>query len=86
MFKTIAAIGLSAALALSPLAALAQTNTTPAEGQPAAPGTEAGPAPAKPMAKHHKKHTAKKSSHKMKKSTAPAAESSAPAAPAGQPQ
>jgi len=68
MLKTISAIGLSAALILSPLAALAQTD----QAAPAA-GTETGAAPAKPMKSTH--HMAKKSTkHKsMNKTTAPAA-------------
>ena len=78
MLKKIAALGLSAALALSPLAALAQTD------QSAAPGAAAGEntMPAKPMkSKHHsKKHMSKKS-----KSMAPA-EPAAPAAPAEAPK
>jgi hypothetical protein len=76
MFKKITALGLSAALVLSPLAALAQTDTT----APAAPGAAAAPdsnamAPAKP--KHHaKKHTAKMK--KPKPEAAPAAPAEAP--------
>ena len=52
MFKKIAALGFSAALALSPLAALAQTDqsTAPAAGAAAA-GSDM--APEKPMAKQH---------------------------------
>src|SRR5574337_829548 len=77
MISKIAAFGLSAALALSPLAALAQTDQT----APAAPAAsdQAAPAasPEKPAkAKHHR---AKKKTHhakKMKKQEA------APAAPA----
>ena len=79
MLKTIAALGLSAALALSPLAALAQAatdTTTPAAGAPAA-GTEKPMKPKK--ATHH--HMAKKP-HKAKPMEAPAGG----AAPAATPQ
>src|SRR5271157_3430662 len=71
MFKKITAFGLSAALVLSPLAALAQTDTTapaaPAAG--ASTDTMAKPMKAKSM-KHPKKHMAKKP---MAKPMAPAA-------------
>ena len=89
MFKSIAALSLSAALALSPLAALAQTdqNAAPPAGAPAA-GTESA-APETPMkSKHHtshKKHMSKMKSHKMVPAStgeAPAG-GAAPAAPAG---
>jgi hypothetical protein len=84
MYKKIAAIGLSAALALSPLAALAQTdqNAAPAAGAPAA-GTE-NAAPAKPMAKKHK--APKKTSMKSHKKMAPASAPAGGAAPAEQPK
>jgi hypothetical protein len=77
MYKKIAAMGLGAALALSPLAAIAQTDQTTA---PAA-GTEAAPAQpmkAKSKPKHH--HT---TASKSKMKPAPAA---APAAPAEAPK
>src|SRR5271165_335078 len=84
MLKKFAAIGLSAALALSPLAALAQTdqNAAPAAGAPAA----AAPADASAKApmKSHKAKSHKTKSHKAKKSAAPAA--ATPAAPAANPQ
>jgi hypothetical protein len=66
MLKKVAAFGLVAALALSPLAALAQTDTTPAAGASAPADTSM---PAKPM--KHKTHKAKK--HTAKKSMEPAA-------------
>ena len=78
MYKKIAAIGLSAALALSPLAAIAQTD----QGTAPAAGTETGAAPAKPMKSTHH-HMAKKSTHHMKKKTM---EPAAPAAPAEAPK
>ena len=62
MQKTLAAIGISAAIAFAPLAALAQTDTTaPAAG--AAPAATDNMAPAKDSmkkTKKHKKHMAKK--------------------------
>jgi hypothetical protein len=73
MFKKIAAFGLSAALVLSPLAALAQTDTT----APAAPAAGAAPdtgAMAKP-AHHPTKHMAKK---KPAEPMTPAAPAEAP--------
>jgi len=81
MFKKIAAFGLSAALVLSPLAALAQTDTTAPAAPAAGASTDAGSTakPMKSMKKHPKKHTASK---KMKKPAAPAA----PAAPAEAPK
>jgi len=78
MFKTIAAIGLSAALALSPLAALAQTDQGTA---PAAEGATPEKAPMKKTTHHmHKKHMAK-SKKKMEKPM-----ESTPAAPAEAPK
>jgi hypothetical protein len=75
MFKKITAFGLSAALVLSPLAALAQTDTTAPAAPAAGASTDAG-SMAKPMKKpaHHttKKHTAKK------KPAEPAAPAEAP--------
>ena len=67
MLKTLTAIGISAAIAFAPLAAIAQTDTTaPAAGAPAATDSMA---PAKDsmnsMKPHHAKH--KKSASKMKK-------------------
>ena len=64
MLKTLTAIGISAAIAFAPLAAIAQTDTTaPAAGAPAATDSMA---PAKDSMKpHHAKH--KKSASKMKK-------------------
>jgi hypothetical protein len=75
MLKKFAAIGLGAALVLSPLAALGQTDqtTAPATGAAPAAGTDTGAMAPKPM-KHHKKHMAKK-----KPMAAPAAEPAAPA-------
>jgi hypothetical protein len=71
MLKKVAAIGLIAAFALSPLAAVAQTDTAaPAAAAPADTSMKA----TTPM--KHKTHKAKK--HTAKKSMAPAA----PAAPA----
>ncbi len=65
MFKKIAAIGLGAALALSPLAALAQTDQTTAPAAPAAGAAPAeGATPEKAPMKHHAKH---KSKHMAKK-------------------
>ena len=65
MLKTLTAIGISAAIAFAPLAAIAQTDTTaPAAGAPAATDTMA-PAKDSTKAHHHKAH--KSSSAKMKK-------------------
>lgn len=79
MRKTLTAIGISAAIALAPLAAIAQTDTTaPAAG--AAPAATDNMAPAKDSMKKttkHKKHMAKKK---------PAEGTMAPAAPAANPQ
>src|ERR1700749_108452 len=61
MVKTLAAIGISADIALAPLAAFAQTDTTaPAAG--AAPATDSAAPAADSMKKttKHKKHMAKK--------------------------
>ncbi len=69
MLKKIAAIGVSAAIAFAPLAAIAQTDQAAPGAAPAA--SEAKPMAAKPV---------KKKTHK-KKPTAPAS-STAPAAPA----
>ncbi|HEY1780530.1 MAG TPA: hypothetical protein VGG79_08880 [Roseiarcus sp.] len=83
MHKTLAAIGISAAIALAPLAALAQTDTTtPAAG--AAPAATDNMAPAKDSMKAHKKHMAKK--HMAKKMKKPAEGAMAPAAPADAPK
>jgi hypothetical protein len=79
MFKKISAFGLSAALVLSPLAALAQTDTTAPAAPAAGASTDTGTM-AKPMKKpahHPKKHTASK-----KKPAEPAE----PAAPAEAPK
>jgi hypothetical protein len=82
MIKTLTAIGISAAIALAPLAAIAQTDTTaPAAGAPAASDTAA---PADSMKKAPKKHMAKK--HMAKKMKKPAADDAAPAAPAEAPK
>jgi len=84
MLKKIAAIGLGAALVLSPLAAFAQTDTTaPATGAAPAAGTDTGAA-ATPMKK--KTHHSKKHMAKSKKSMAPAAEGGPAPAPAANPQ
>jgi hypothetical protein len=65
MLKTLTAIGISAAIAFAPLAAIAQTDTTaPAAGAPAATDTMA-PAKDSAMKPKHAKH--KKSASKMKK-------------------
>ena len=77
MLKTLAAIGISAAIGLAPLAALAQTDTTAPAAAPAASDTMSKDAMKKPM--KHKKHMSKK----MKK---PAEGTMAPAAPAANPQ
>ena len=64
MMKTLTAIGISAAIAFAPLAALAQTDTTaPAAG--AAPAATDNMAPAKDSMKKSAKH--KKHMTKMKK-------------------
>jgi len=76
MLKTIAAIGVSAAIAFAPLAAVAQTD----QAAPGAAPADQGAMPAKPM----KKKTHHMSSSKMKKPMAPA--SSAAPAPAANPQ
>jgi hypothetical protein len=79
MLKTLTAIGIGAAIAFAPLAALAQTDTTTAPA--AAPAASDKMAPAKDSMKakpHHKGK--KKSAKKMKK------EESAPAAPAEAPK
>jgi len=68
MLKKIAAIGVSAAIAFAPLAAIAQTDQAAPGAAPAA--SEAKPMAAKPM---------KKKPHHMKKPMAPAP-STAPAA------
>ena len=70
MQKTLAAIGISAAIAFAPLAALAQTDTTaPAAG--AAPAATDNMAPAKDSMKKTK-HKAHESAKKMmKKEEAP---------------
>jgi hypothetical protein len=81
MLKEIAAIGVSAAIAFAPLAALAQTDQAAPGGAPAA--TDQGSMAAKPM----KKKTHHMAKSKMKKPMAPAS-SSAPAggAPPANPQ
>jgi len=82
MLKTLTAIGISAAIALAPIAAIAQTDTTaPAGAAPAASDT-ATPAP-DAMKKSSKKHAAKK--HMAKKAKKPA-DDAAPAAPAEAPK
>jgi hypothetical protein len=73
MLKKIAAIGVSAAIAFAPLAAIAQTDQAAPGAAPAA--SEAKPMAAKPM---------KKKTHHTKKPMAPA--SSAAPAPAANPQ
>lgn len=84
MLKKAAAVALSAALVLSPLAAFAQTDTTaPAAGAPAAaPMSGDNMAPAKPM--KHKSHKAK--SHKKMKKSSKSMAPAAPAAPAEAPK
>jgi hypothetical protein len=77
MLKTFAAIGISAAIAFAPLAALAQTDTTAPAG--AAPAATDNMAPAKDsMKKSGKKHMSKKSASKKMKDMAPAAPAEAP--------
>ncbi len=71
MLKTIAALGLGAALALSPLAALAQTDQSAA---PAA--AEKEPMKAKP--KHHHMSTHHMAKKKPMEPAAPAAPAEAP--------
>ena len=80
MLKKFAAIGVSAAIAFAPIAALAQTDQAAPGAAPAA--TDQGSMAAKPKKKTH--HMSKS---KMKKPMAPAS-SSAPAggAPAANPQ
>jgi hypothetical protein len=78
MLKTLTAIGISAAIAFAPLAALAQTDTTaPAGAAPAAPDTMSKDAMKKPM---------KAKKHMAKKAKKPAEGTMAPAAPAANPQ
>jgi hypothetical protein len=84
MLKKLAAIGVSAAIAFAPLAALAQTDQSapPAGGAAAAPADQ-GSMPAKPA---KKKKTHHMSSSKMKKpmaspASAPAGGAAAPANP-----
>ncbi len=88
MFKTIAVVGLGAALALSPLAALAQAETpaTPAAPQAqtnSAASPDMSPKAKKPM-KHHTatnskmKHTAKKTTPKTPAPMTPTAPAEAP--------
>jgi hypothetical protein len=61
MLKTLTAIGISAAIAFAPLAALAQTDTTaPAAGAPAATDTMAPAKDAMKKPTKAKKHMAKK--------------------------
>lgn len=74
MLKNIAAIGVSAAIAFAPLAAIAQTDQAAPGAAPAA--SEAKPMAAKPM---------KKKTHHMKKKPMAPASSAAPA-PAANPQ
>ena len=74
MFKKIAAIGLGAALVLSPLAALAQAPAPAAGTEGAAPA--AGAMPEKAPMKSTKMHHHKK--HMAKKPMAPAAPAEAP--------
>jgi hypothetical protein len=74
MLKTIAAIGVSAALVLSPLVAIAQTDTA---APAAAPADSATPEKAPMKKKMHKKHMAKKKMEKPMDAT-PAAPAEAP--------
>jgi hypothetical protein len=76
MLKTFAALGISAAIAFAPLAALAQTDTTAPAAPGAAPAASDAMAPAKPA--KAKRHTASKPHHHAK---TPAAQAPAPAAP-----
>ena len=77
MLKKLAAIGVSAAIAFAPLAALAQTDQAAPGAAPA--GSEAKPMAAKPKKKTH---------HHMSSSKMAPASSAAPAggAPAANPQ
>jgi hypothetical protein len=80
MLKTLTALGIGAAIAFAPLAAIAEDATAPA----AAPAASDNMAPAKDSMKKttkHKKHMAKKS-HKAAKP----ADDAAPAAPADAPK
>jgi hypothetical protein len=80
MLKTLTAIGISAAIAFAPLAALAQTDTTaPAAGAPAATDNMA---PAKDSMKKSTKHK----KHMSKKAKKPADDSAPAAAPAEAPK
>jgi hypothetical protein len=79
MLKKFAVIGLSAALALSPLAAIAQTDQTAAPAAPAA-GAEPAKAPMKHKTHHH---TSSMKDHSKMKKPAPA---ETPAAPAEAPK
>ncbi|HLX98903.1 MAG TPA: hypothetical protein VKR62_09400 [Roseiarcus sp.] len=81
MLKTLTAIGIGAALAFAPLAALAQTDTTTAPA--AAPAATDNMAPAKDSMKAKPKKA--KHHHMAKKAKKPADES-APAAPAEAPK
>src|SRR5277367_2319362 len=82
MMKTLTAIGISAAIAFAPLAAIAQTDAAPAGAAPAA--SDAAAPAADSMKKAPKKHMAKK--HMAKKMKKPAAGDAAPAAPAEAPK
>jgi hypothetical protein len=81
MMKTLTAIGISAAIALAPLAAIAQTDTT-------APAAGAAPAATDTMApaKDSMKKSTKGKKHMAKKAKKPAEGTMAPAAPAANPQ
>src|SRR5579871_838546 len=82
MLKTFAALGISAAIALAPLAAFAQTDTTaPAAGAAAAPAASDAMAPAKDSMKKAKK-AKKTASKKAKKAGDAMMAPAAPAAPA----
>ena len=81
MLKTLTAIGIGAAIALAPLAAIAQ-DQTPA----AAPAATDNMAPAKDSMKSTKKHTAKKHHMAKKEKAAKPADDAAPAAPAEAPK
>lgn len=83
MLKTLTAIGISAAIAFAPLAAIAQTDTTAPAAAPAATDNMAPAKDSMKKATKHKKHMAKK--HTAKKATKPA-EEAAPAAPAEAPK
>jgi hypothetical protein len=83
MMKTLTAIGISAAIAFAPLAAIAQTDTTaPAGGAPAATDNAAPAADSTTSMKKATKHK----KHMAKKAKKPAADDSAPAAPAEAPK